>query len=199
MRIRIREHSIPPGRRTGQCFGRLNKEQDNLLADDHSQLAGMLDEIFAALQNGDQVRSFAELDMFWARLAMHIRAEHVHLFPALLKTVLTDNVATQSVEMVIERLRADHNFFMGELAETIKTMREIPRENDGGSLPNLAAVKERLENVGRRLVIHNDIEESQIYPLADLVLVPDEAARIRGNMKRELEKLPPRFADDPLT
>ncbi len=30
---------------------------------------------------------FEKLDIFWARLAMHIRAEHLHLFPVTLKAL----------------------------------------------------------------------------------------------------------------
>jgi len=60
---------------------------NDLLGHDHTDLGESLSELFAALNAGDVEKSYERLDMFWARLAMHIRAEHLHLFPAILRTV----------------------------------------------------------------------------------------------------------------
>lgn len=52
------------------------------LADDHSEMDALLEEFFDALCCADVELIYQTLDFFWARLAMHIRAEHLHLFPA---------------------------------------------------------------------------------------------------------------------
>lgn len=169
-------------------------EQDPLSAD-HEEVGKILDHTFAALERGDRQHASERLDYLWARLAMHIRAEHLHLFPALLKAAsLDDNAA--ALEGVIEQLRADHNFFMQELALAVKTMGEVLDDDNGGSMMDLVEVKERMKNLGRRLITHNDIEESRVYPLVELLLSSDEAAEIRRKMKSELDNLPPRFIED---
>lgn len=178
-------------------------EPDNLLIVDHAELDELLEAVFVSIVKADHPHVFARLDYFWARLAMHIRAEHLHLFPALLKTALPkraddekEAASSPSIESLINQLRVDHNFFMSELAEAIKTMRLIRDEDDRGSLLGLAEVKQRLENVSRRLITHNETEEAQIYPLAEVVLSSNEATEIRARMKAELNNLPRRFVDD---
>jgi len=179
-------------------------EPDKLLAEDHSSLDKLFEEIFVALHMGDYQRAFTSLDYFWARLAVHIRAEHLHLFPALLETALLKdadnerrNANAPSIESVIEQLRVDHNFFMSELARVIKTMRLMLGDDTGDSLRhNLAEMKERLESVSHRLITHNEIEEARVYPLVELSLLPDEATKIRRKMKKELDNIPLRFVDD---
>lgn len=52
------------------------------LADDHGALDEVLSQLWKALDTGDVLVSHDKLDLFWARLAVHIRAEHLHLFPA---------------------------------------------------------------------------------------------------------------------
>lgn len=59
--------------------------QSTLLAHDHSELDSTLAGLVSALFEGDAARSLERLDLFWARLAMHIRAENLYLFPALLR------------------------------------------------------------------------------------------------------------------
>ena len=54
-----------------------------LLEVDHESLAHLLAELDAELAKPNTVRAFELLDLFWARLAVHIRAENLHLFPAL--------------------------------------------------------------------------------------------------------------------
>lgn len=177
--------------------------EQNLLRADHKEVDNILDQVFAALERGDQRRALARLDYFWARLAMHIRAEHLHLFPSILGVTSScggveedDTAKAPSVERTIEQLRADHNFFMSELAGAVRAMREMRDDNNGGSLRDLVEVKERIEKIGRRLITHNAIEESQVYPLVESVLSPAEAAEIHRKMKLELGNLPPRFVDD---
>ena len=64
-----------------------------LLADDHSAVDKLLLSVRAALEAQDASRSHAALDLFWARLAVHIRAEHLHLFPAVLQRIINNQNA----------------------------------------------------------------------------------------------------------
>ena len=95
---------------------------------DHQSLDSVLAELLSALRRRDAHGSYRELDLFWARLAMHIRAEHLHLFPVLLSAVTDDREPSASeVKTVIDDLRRDHEFFMRELAAAIATMKRIER------------------------------------------------------------------------
>lgn len=57
------------------------------LANDHVALDQLLKQLQAALNDGDVKACYARLDLFWAKLAVHIRAEHLHLFPRVLQAV----------------------------------------------------------------------------------------------------------------
>ena len=57
---------------------------EDLLGKDHKQLDRLLGAVRAALEGENCVEAFQTLDLFWARLAMHIRAENLHLFPSVL-------------------------------------------------------------------------------------------------------------------
>ena len=76
-------------------------------------------------------------------------------------------------------------------------MRQIIADPDRVELSRLVEVKERIENVHRRLIVHNVKEETKIYSLIDRLLVPDAAIMLRTKMKRELDNLPPRFVVKP--
>lgn len=54
-----------------------------LMERDHELLGDLLQKLEGALERRDVVKSFSLLDLFWARLAVHIRAENVCLFPAI--------------------------------------------------------------------------------------------------------------------
>jgi hypothetical protein len=56
---------------------------ESVLEDDHESLGQLLTELDADLAKPNIARAFELLDLFWARLAVHIRAENLHLFPAL--------------------------------------------------------------------------------------------------------------------
>ncbi len=55
--------------------------------EDHQSLADLLNDLTSALNptsgQHDVVRIFRLLDLFWAKLAVHIRAENVCIFPAI--------------------------------------------------------------------------------------------------------------------
>jgi hypothetical protein len=118
-----------------------------LLADDHSELDRLADALLAEPAAHDAGRVFEKLDYFWARLAMHIRAEHLHLFPALRRAFETlppekqDAVTLNSIEQQIARLKSDHDFFMRELARAVKRLREARASGQSESSAILADVR----------------------------------------------------------
>lgn len=113
------------------CYSKLAMRQiiSELMEHDHEQLSELLEELHSALTEHDAARAFELLDMFWARLAIHIRAENVCLFPAILRAVPAQYAAglptIDEVKSAIDKLRSDHNFFMDQLSQAVKTMREV--------------------------------------------------------------------------
>jgi hemerythrin superfamily protein len=152
-------------------------EPRELLADDHEAVGEVLQQLLTALNNNDVQTSLAKLDLLWARLAVHIRAEHLHLFPAIAARV-------SNAGSVIEDLRADHDFFMRELARAIDVLR------DG----KLTSVLDTVREVEKRLALHNEIEEKQVYHWVGSVLSDSEQTALATRINAELEKRPPRFS-----
>ncbi len=176
----------------------LTKRPDEMLTRDHSEIDALDGQIMDLLTSGESEALYKAIDFFWARLAIHIRAEHLHLFPTITEALhLLDATEAAAIKDKIEKLHEDHNFFMREMIGAIKTMRQIVDDPDSDELSRLGEVNERLENVRRRMIVHNKTEESEIYPLADRLLVADAARMLRYKMKRELDNLPPRFVVTP--
>jgi hemerythrin-like domain-containing protein len=178
------------------------RNSEQLLAEDHHALDKLLNALVAAIDENDLATTFARLDLFWARLAMHIRAENLRLFPALLKAVDNDpddqgtrNLDPMVARQAIDRLHSDHDFFMGELAAAVKIMREsMPistRENE-----TLDQVRQIVVAVNKRLESHNQLEEELVYRLPAKLLSTDEQSELAASIRRELENLPPRFTTD---
>jgi hemerythrin-like domain-containing protein len=169
----------------------------HLLAEDHKHLDNLLSTVMLALKQHDLAEVSDSLDLFWARLAMHIRAENLHLFPSLLKHVQSERGETicnilpaSEVERTIDLLTSDHNFFMRELSGAIKLLRN-PRV-----LPNtteLETVGETIRGVTERLKTHNELEELIVYQIPAKLLRDDEQIELMAQIQRELENLPPRF------
>ena len=151
------------------------------LSDDHRDVSEILTQLLTALNEKDVAASHAKLDLLWARLAVHIRAEHLHLFPA----VASEFSEAQSI---IDNLRADHDFFMRELARAIGVLRELPDE------AKLAAVGDVIREIEKRLIRHNELEESQIYRLASTMLTEPAQMDLATRINAELENRPPRFS-----
>ena len=171
------------------------------LADDHAALSEVLNQLQEQLNDGNVEASHSCLDLFWARLAVHIRAEHLHLFPTVLKglgdTKVGPLVAPSQAEgqLAVERLRADHDFFMHELGRAMSTLRSLLRTTDPrGIEQGLNAVRETIFQVEKRLIIHNVSEENQIYRWASSVLNEPEQLELATRINGELSKLPARFA-----
>ena len=158
------------------------------LSDDHNAVNELLKELLAALKNGDVELTYSRLDLLWARLAVHIRAEHLHLFPAVAARV-------DGAESIIENLRTDHDFFMRELARAIGILRELPRPLESpGSDARFSAVVETVRQVEKRLALHNEAEENQIYRWTTEILTEAEQLELATRINAELEKRPPRFS-----
>lgn len=173
-----------------------------MLADDHAALAELLDELIASLNAGDATEAFARLDLIWARLAMHIRAENLHLFPAILNVLGAGSSNRGDVppslaeaNEAIALLGSDHNFFMHELAELIKTMREVQLEpSSQETVKKLSSVKQRIDSLVSRLEKHNELEEELVYRWPGRLLDESQQARLAGQVLQEIENFPPRFS-----
>jgi hypothetical protein len=169
-----------------------------LLEHDHSELNAALAGLVSALADGDAARSLERLDLFWARLAVHIRAENIHLFPTLLRAAEASRGSTptagvpepKKIQNLVAQLRDDHDFFMSELTAALKQLRAVCQSDQPGTLRE---VREKIDAVSRRLDTHNALEESEVYRWAALLLDPPEQTALNENIQRELENLPPRF------
>lgn len=172
-----------------------------LLAADHAALDDLLKTLLVALDEDDAATIFQRLDLFWARLAMHIRAENLHLFPAILTQSKEPGPQTKSLgaaetRRAIAQLRADHDFFMHELADAVKLVRNL--RDLGASAAErrrMDVVRSSIQAVSKRLESHNAIEEQFIYGLPVELLPANEQLAVIKGIQRELQNLPPRFAD----
>jgi len=165
----------------------------SVLAHDHSEIDILTGDLLAALREGDRLKAFARLDLLWARLAVHIRAEHLCLFPSILEadfTISSDGPQYQEVQSAINQLRLDHEFFMRELAATVKTMRQ---EN---ASEQFREVHRSVVVIKSRLTKHNQLEENQVYQWVNVLLGEAERLELADRVKRELENIPPRFSSD---
>ena len=170
------------------------------LVADHAELDKLLRQLLAALETVDVELIYQSLDFFWARLAMHIRAEHLHLFPAILGAVENHTQKNARIPSLSEarntlkNLQNDHNFFMRELLAAIKQIREL-RENTlfTDLTHRISAVREMISSVSRRLEIHNELEETEVYLWTDALFNSSEQKALNEQMRKEIENLPPRF------
>jgi hemerythrin superfamily protein len=153
------------------------------LSDDHHAVGEVLEQLLTALNKNDVETSCSKLDLLWARLAVHIRAEHLHLFPAV-------TTRLSEAQPIVEILRADHNFFMRELARAIGVLRG---QADQAAL---TAVRDAVREIERRLTHHNEIEENQIYDKAGTILTESEQLDLTARINAELENSPPRFSEE---
>jgi hemerythrin superfamily protein len=94
-------------------------------------------------------------------------------------------------------LRTDHDFFMRELARAIGILREqIVGTTDE---TKLAAVRETVLEIEKRLATHNDIEEKKVYRWSSTILTETEQSDLLARINAELENRPPRFSEDAWT
>lgn len=175
---------------------------NRILDHDHSELDTLLKDAFVALDDGAVDRAFDRLDVFWARLAVHIRAENVQLFPALLRAAETTPRRAHApphdeIVDTVARLRTDHDFFMSELTAAMKELRELRRKVRPVTPAAIAGVRERLERVSTRLAEHNALEEAQAYRWVTALFDQSEQKSLADNVLRELENVPARFRNQP--
>lgn len=178
------------------------KNSQQLLAEDHEALDTLLRALLTAIDQGDSTTIFARLDLFWALLAVHIRAENLCLFPAILNAIHNKLSASESrgvdamqARQAINRLRSDHDFFMHELAEAVKIIREPTVVNDRrNETETVNQVRQIVAVVNNRLESHNQLEEELVYRLPEKILSMDEQSEVAASIRRELDNLPPRFA-----
>jgi hypothetical protein len=180
-----------------------SQSAEKLLTGDHEALDKLLSALLAALDEGDAATAFARLDLFWARLAMHIRGEHLHLFPAVLKALNADTgeradqtPATTEALDAIGQLHGDHDFFMHELAGAVKVMRDCRTIAGGDSTSAIGSVRQTMTTVRDRLEAHNKLEEELVYRLPARLLEPEEQTALEAGIRDELKNLPQRFRDE---
>ena len=177
-----------------------NAQIKKSLATDHLELDGLLDELFAAFDASSIEQVYQTLDIFWARMAMHIRAENLHLFPAILGASESEKHQKENrvpkfkvVRGVVASLHEDHDFFMRELAGAIKQLRDLRGKNHTDPVNRLLSVRETIIAVERRLETHNAREETDVYRWAELLLDGSEQTDLNERMQKEIENLPLRF------
>jgi hypothetical protein len=180
--------------------GDTTRDPDGLLVEDHGELDRLLGALIYALDEGNVATIAARLDLFWARLAIHIRAEHLHLFPAIINRLSeVDNVSgdetpsLSEAESVVQRLRHDHEFFMRTLSDVIREIRGLTQQNQYGIDEALERTAGMIAEIEKRLVTHNELEEGQIYRWVGKILSEPEKLRLAKLIRAELENLPPRF------
>ncbi len=175
------------------------KSMQELLTDDHLELDGLLDCLFLALGNGNATEVHEHLDLFWARLAMHIRAENLHLFPSILRAARSgwqDRPGVKLpvldlVEKTIRNLDNDHSFFMRELGGAVKQVFDM-KNNSGEKEKDFSPMREMFVELRHRLEIHNEVEESLVYLWGEQLDQADLPI-LSSKIQKELQNLPPRF------
>ena len=156
------------------------------LSDDHHAVSEVLAPLLTALDNKNLETSYSRLDLLWARLAVHIRAEHLHLFPAVTSRL-------SEAQVLVETLRADHDFFMRGLAQAIGLLRELRTTNDQAKWE---VVGDTVREIEKRLATHNEIEEDQIYRWSSTILTEPEQSELLARINAELENRPARFSEE---
>lgn len=170
---------------------------ESLLEADHESLGQLIPMLDEEMEKHNFPRAFELLDLFWARLAIHIRAENLHLFPALdnagaLFTGKGGLPTRDEAHNLLLQLRSDHDFFMKELAEMMKRARGI-RVSEVDDFNWAEELRRRLVVLGKRLEAHNLIEEKRTYAWPALVFDEPTMLRLCERLRHELENLPPRF------
>ena len=168
-----------------------------LLERDHVEIDLLYQDVVKQFDAGIRDTVLERLDMLWARLAVHIRAEHLHMFPAVLRayarTGSEEKEFVPDLASVVAQLRRDHNGFMYELAGAIKALRAVAAD-DQKLAGVLKDVREGLMVVKQNLDRHNRLEEERIYTLEKISMSSDDQSQLYQLISRELANMPSRFA-----
>ena len=174
-----------------------------ILSDDHVELGALLMELLRSLDEANVEDAYVHLDTLWARLAVHIRAENVQVFPDILGALDARTAAghrdiekSARLRASIERLRSDHDVFMSELKDAVKAVRTVSDDRGGRRTSDvLRSLRDRLGTLEGAFENHNR-EEDSVYPMAASVLDSAEMADLMNRVRRELAALPPRLRDE---
>ena len=130
----------------------VRKSMTDILVGDHAEVDALLRGVMLAFDGGDAREVFSKLDYLWARLALHIRAEHLHLFPALLSAAPAEGAGHTSgtptareVKDSVEGLREDHDHFMRELAEAVNGVRALAAPDCAADSGRLLRIREQVQ------------------------------------------------------
>ena len=171
-----------------------------VLAEDHFEIDTLIGDLLSAVNERDKSTAIARLDLLWARLAVHIRAEHLCLFPSVLEANFSDTSGAptyQEAQSAIDQLRLDHDFFMRELGTTVNTMRDRQDASDKELVnKQFREVFSSVVEIQTRLAKHNQLEENHVYKWVNVLLGEAERLALMARMRHELENLPPRFWSD---
>ena len=188
-----RDYSLP-------VMTEMHSQDDQRLRHDHAEIGKLLSQLIATIESNDVTRIYETLDLFWARLAVHIRAEHLHLFEAVLRAVnrnastsRNDAPTRTEAQRTIEELHDDHDFFMRELSQTVAVVRGILANPKADAAKELRYVLERIDAVQERLIKHNEKEEKGIYDWVNSLLSEAERTDLAVLVNKELKNMPPRF------
>ena len=176
------------------------EQEASVLVDDHAELNKLIVQLLVRLDEGDKARAFERLDLLWARLAVHIRAEHLWLFPSILSaprakfTARSGGPGYQEAQSAINQLRLDHDFFMHELGAAITTIRPHANVTDHeATSKQLRYVENSAVKIQSRLEQHNQLEENHVYEWVNVLLGEAERLALTARIRHELVRLPPRF------
>jgi len=176
------------------------KEVVRALADDHSEVDKLIHKLLATLDQENKLQSFELRDLLWARLAVHIRAEHLCLFPSILEVPPVNFIGSggipkyQEAKSAIDLLRHDHDFFMRELGKAVNIMRKQETRSDHEVIrKRLLDVRRSIVKVQSRLETHNRLEENHTYKWVNMLLSEAKRSTLIARIRHEIENIPPRF------
>jgi iron-sulfur cluster repair protein YtfE (RIC family) len=171
------------------------------LKTDHRVLGEMLNQLTIQLGKPDLAWAFENLDLLWGSLAVHIRAENICLFPAILNAPRERFDANNKIppyeqaRTTIEQLRSEHNSFMSQLGQAMKELRAMIIHPESYSVEvTVPDIRNRIAVFADELHEHNKIEENQVYLWPALLLDQESLERLRVGVRSEIENLPSRFA-----
>jgi hypothetical protein len=169
------------------------------LKGDHEVLDGMLNQLVIQLGKPDLPWAFESLDLFWASLAIHIRAENICLFPAILNAP-RDRFGKRGVpsyeeaRAIIEQLKNDHNFLMTQLGDSMKGLRAMILHPEYSVGISISELRDRIATVGDRLYKHKAVEEEKVYLWPAVLLNEDSLEQLNAGVATEIQNMPSRFA-----